>query len=55
MELYAKARYYNEVRKLTLIYEQVWYGDHAIPLELYNRVKAEFTSVNQQINASTAQ
>lgn len=54
MELYAKARYYDEVKKLTLIYEQVWYGDHAIPLELYNRVKAEFTSVNQQLNASTA-
>jgi hypothetical protein len=55
MELYAKARYYDEVRKLTLIYEQVWYGDHAIPLDLYNRVKAEFTTVNQQLNASIAQ
>lgn len=51
-ELYAKARYYDEVRKLTLAYEQVWYGDHAIPVESFQQLKSEFLAVDQQLNAN---
>lgn len=53
-EVYAKAFYFDEVRKLTLAYEQVWYGDHALPHESYQRLFSDFESMVQKINASPA-
>ena len=51
-ELYLKQRYFEEVRRLTLAYEQVWYGDHALPAELYHQLIEEFKAIDQQLNAS---
>jgi len=51
-ELYAKAFHYDDVRKLTLAYEQVWYGDHAIPVDVYHQLRDDFKAIDQQLNAS---
>jgi len=53
-ELFAKEAYYNEVRRLTLAYEQVWYGDHDLPVESYQQLMAEFKAIDHKINTSTA-
>lgn len=51
-ELYSKQLYYEEVRRLTVAYEQVWYGDHALSADLYHQLIEEFKAVDQQLNAS---
>jgi hypothetical protein len=50
MEVYTRAVHYPEVKKLTLAYEQVWYGDHAIEIERYNRLQAAFRTLEQELN-----
>jgi hypothetical protein len=54
MELYAKAFCYDEIRKLTLAYELVWYGEHTLPNENYQKLFAEFESIHQKINTPAA-
>jgi hypothetical protein len=53
-ELYLKQRYFEEVKRLTLAYEQVWYGDHALPADVYQQLIEEFKAIDQQLNASRA-
>ncbi len=53
-ELFAKAYYFEEVRRLTLAYEQVWYGDHTLPAESYQQLVAEFKSIDQKLQTTKA-
>jgi len=51
-ELFSKQHYFEEVRRLTLAYEQVWYGDHTLSPDLYHQLIEEFKAIDQQLNAS---
>jgi hypothetical protein len=54
-ELFPKEQYFEDVRKLTLAYEEVWYGDHSLPTELYHQLSDEFKAIDQRLNASRVQ
>lgn len=49
-ELFLKDFYYPEVQKLTVSYEAVWYGEHAIQDESFDRLTQQFEAVYQKIN-----
>ena len=51
-EVYTKALYYEDIRKLTLAYEQIWYGDHAISIDRYHQLRDEFKTIDQNLNVS---
>jgi hypothetical protein len=51
-ELFSKHYYFEEIRKLTLAYEQVWYGEHAPGEERYEELRGEFQGINQKLKAS---
>ena len=54
-ELFMKARYYDEVQRLTLAYEEVWYGDHSFSTQTYEEIIASFKTIDQQLNADKTQ
>src|SRR5688572_30076035 len=51
-ELFSKAHYFEEVKNLTVAYEQVWYGEHNLPLETYEHIIASFKAIDQKLKAS---
>ena len=51
-ELFSKPNYFEEVRRLTLAYEQIWYGDHTLPVESYQKLITEFKSIDQKLHTS---
>jgi hypothetical protein len=51
-ELFAKQFYFEEIRSLTLAYEQVWYGDHALSMQNYERIISSFQSIDDKLNAA---
>ncbi len=48
-ELYDKELYYEGVRRLTLAYEIVWYGERSVSTDSFQKLSSEFESVNSQI------
>jgi hypothetical protein len=54
-ELLAKEFYYSQMRRLTLSYEAVWYGEHDLNPESFNRLSSQFESVFQELNTQSAQ
>lgn len=54
-ELFMKAQYYDEVQRLTLAYEEVWYGDHTFPTQAYEEIISSFKTIDQKLNSQTAQ
>lgn len=52
-ELFSKQYYFDEVRKLTLAYERVWYGEHVPTAETYQELSSEFKSIDQKLNAGS--
>jgi hypothetical protein len=51
-ELFSKQYYFDEVRRLTLAYERVWYGEHLPTEERYHALRNEFHEINQKFKAS---
>jgi hypothetical protein len=51
-ELFSKNFHFEEVRKLTLAYEQIWYGEYDLTPEIYNRLVNNFESIQQNLNTS---
>lgn len=49
-ELSSKQYYFNEIRRLTLVYERVWYGEHIPTEERYHELRIEFQEMNQKFN-----
>jgi hypothetical protein len=49
-ELFSKQYYFEELRGLTLAYEQVWYGDHTLSTQAYEEIISSFRAINQKIN-----
>ena len=54
MELYSKEFHFEAVRKLTLAYELVWYGEHTLSNEAYQKLFSEFETMLQKINTPAA-
>ena len=54
-ELFAKEFYYSQMRRLTLSYEAVWYGEHDLDPESFNRLSSQFELVFQELNTQSAQ
>jgi hypothetical protein len=54
-ELFIKARYFEEVKHLTLAYEEVWYGDHSYSAQTYEQIIASFKTIDQKLNADRPQ
>ena len=48
-ELFAKSWNFEEVRRLTLAYEQVWYGEHTLNLEGFTVLQHNFDYIDRQI------
>jgi len=51
-ELLSRNYQYDEIRQLTHAYEEVWYGDHTISRERFDKISMRFESVREQINVS---
>jgi hypothetical protein len=51
-ELFSKEYYFDEVKKLTLAYEQVWYGEHDLPLHHYEEIISSFKAIDQKLQSS---
>lgn len=49
-ELFSKENLYDDVRKLTLHYEEVWYGDHHFPEASLLSLISRFKSLQDKIN-----
>jgi len=52
-ELYLAKHYFEEVQRLTLDYEQVWYGEHDLTLQHYQDVITSFQAMDQKLNLTT--
>jgi len=51
-ELLLKQYHYDEIRLLTINYEQVWYGEHDLSLNAYEQVIDSFKSMGDKLNSS---
>jgi hypothetical protein len=51
-ELFSKQYYFEEIRKLTLAYEQVWYGEHSPSEDRYQELRGEFQGIDQKFRTS---
>lgn len=51
-EIFSKQYYFDEVRRLTLAYERVWYGEHIPTEEGYHALRNEFQEIDQKVKAS---
>ncbi len=51
-ELFSSETYYDDVRKLTLKYEEVWYGDHHFPDETLRSLINRFETLQGRIKPS---
>lgn len=50
-ELFSKEFYFPEMRRLTLSYEAVWYGEHDLNSESFQRLSSQFESVFHELNS----
>lgn len=48
-ELYGRNDCYEDVQKLTLTYEVVWYGERSVSQDNFYRISADFESVNRRV------
>jgi hypothetical protein len=49
-EMRLKANHYKEFSNLTLVFEEVWYGDRGIDSGLFNRFSQRYDDFHQQID-----
>lgn len=53
-ELFARNFYFSQVRRLTILYEAVWYGERDISATSFKSLSAEFESVFEMIKSGEA-
>jgi hypothetical protein len=53
-ELMFQDQYFEDVKKLTLAYEQVWYGEHTLTPESFQVLIKNFELVNQKLTTIKA-
>lgn len=49
-ELFSANIFFDDVRRLTLSYESVWYGDHDLKSETFQSLTAQFENIYGKIN-----
>lgn len=49
-ELFSQNYFFEEIKILTLAYEEVWYGDHTITRERFDQLSLNFEAIDQKIN-----
>lgn len=49
-ELFSRNEYFDEVKTLTLSYEQIWYGEHHLTTESFEKITAGFETVYNKLN-----
>jgi hypothetical protein len=54
-ELFQREYYFEEIKQLTLSYEQVWYGEHGLTPESFQTITSGFESVYQKMNTPSIQ
>ena len=54
-ELFSRNYHFEEIRRLTMTYESVWYGDHALKADTFEGMVSRFESIHQQINSADKQ
>jgi hypothetical protein len=54
-ELFQREYHFDEIKKLTLSYEQVWYGEHGLTPDSFQRITSGFESVYQKIQTPSVQ
>jgi hypothetical protein len=47
--------HFQDVKLLTLAYEKIWYGEHSLTKEMFDRLSTDFESLNQKLNTTKAQ
>ncbi len=52
-ELFAKKIHFDEVKTLTLVYEEVWYGDHSLEMPAYEQIISAFKAIDQKLKTSS--
>jgi hypothetical protein len=50
-ELFSRDFHFSDIRRLTLFYESVWYGDHMLQAENFQSVRNQFEAVHQRITS----
>lgn len=50
-ELFARNFLFDEIRRLTLSYESVWYGDHSLQVEAFRALSDHFEDIHQRIDS----
>jgi hypothetical protein len=55
MELFSKDYYFDDIKQLTLSYEQVWYGERTLTTESFQKITRGFEMVQQKINTPSVQ
>jgi hypothetical protein len=51
-EIYGRNTYFDEVRILTIAYERVWYGEHSLNRDTFQKLAENFETLNQKLKAS---
>lgn len=54
-ELFSRDFFFEEIKRLTLSYESVWYGDHMLRSESFQKLTDRFESLNDKIAAGEKQ
>jgi hypothetical protein len=54
-ELFQHEYHFDEIKQLTLSYEQVWYGEHGLTHDSFLRITSRFESVYKQMNTPSIQ
>jgi hypothetical protein len=50
-ELCLKTHHFEDIKNLTIAYEQVWYGDHDLPATTYEKIISLFKGLVQKLKA----
>jgi hypothetical protein len=53
-ELFTRDYHYHDIRRLTLAYEEVWYGERMLTDETFSLVSDSFESIFNKLNSSNA-
>jgi hypothetical protein len=51
-EIYGRNTCFDEVRILTIAYERVWYGEHSLNRDAFQKLAMNFEALNQKLNTS---
>jgi hypothetical protein len=51
-ELFSRDYHFDEMKRLTRTYEEVWYGEHVLTPESFQQISARFETLDQKLHTS---